>query len=206
MTPTRWRRIEDLFNEAADLGPDRRTAFLDRACRTPDGAPDPGLREEVERLITLDAGAEAFTDGLRDRVGAGDGPPPPEAGPWRLVERVGEGGMGEVWRAERADGAYRQTAAVKLVRPGLAPDLLARFRAERQVLARLGHPAIARLLDGGTASDGRPYLALEYVDGEPITAYADRHALGLRARLRLFLQVCDAVAFAHRHLDRKSVV
>ena len=201
MTPTRWRRIEDVFNEAADLDPDRRAAFLDGACRTPDGAPDPGLREEVERLVTLDLGAEAFADGLRERVGAGHEPERrPDAGPWRLVERVGEGGMGEVWRAERADGAYAQTAAVKLVRPGLAPDLLARFRAERQLLARLDHPAIARLLDGGTASDGRPYLALEYVDGQPITAYADRRRLSVDDRLALFADVCGAVAAAHRQL------
>ena len=199
MTPTRWRRIEDVFTEAADLDPADRPAFLDRACRTPDGAPDPGLREEVERLLALDDGAEAFADGLRDRVGAAP-EARPDAGPWRLVERVGEGGMGEVWRAERADGAYRQTAAVKLVRPGLAPELLARFRAERHVLARLAHPAIARLLDGGTASDGRPYLALEYVDGEPITAYADRRRLSVNERLALFADVCEAVAAAHRQL------
>ena len=208
MTPDRWKAVESIFDEAADLAPPDRPAFLDLACRTPAGAPDPGLREEVERLLTLDVGAERFLDRLRDDLspgGAAPAPPdansaPPDAGPWRLVERVGEGGMGEVWRAERSDGAYAKTAAVKLVRPGLGAGLAARFRAERHLLARLDHPAIARLLDGGTASDGRPYLALEYVDGEPITAYADRRRLGVNERIALFQEVCEAVAAAHRRL------
>ena len=108
--------------------------------------------------------------------------------------------MGEVWRAERADGVYDAEAAVKLVRPGLAPDLVARFRAERHVLARLDHPAIARLLDGGTASDGRPYLALGFVHGEPITDHCDRRRLSIDERLALFCEVCRAVAYAHRML------
>ena len=203
MTPDRWRRAEALFAAAADLAPADRAAFLDREAAAPDGRVDPTLRAEVERLLALDAGADRFVDDLRGQVGAaeaGAGRPPPEAGPWRLVERVGEGGMGEVWRAERADGAYDQTAAVKLVRPGLAPDLLARFRAERHVLARLDHPAVARLLDGGTASDGRPYLALEYVNGEPVTAYCDRRRLPVDDRLALFADVCESVAAAHRQL------
>ncbi|MEO0557957.1 MAG: serine/threonine-protein kinase [Bacteroidota bacterium] len=202
MTPDRWQAIESIFDEAADLASADRSAFLDAACRQPDGAPDVGLREEVERLLALDAGAETFFGQLREDLGptAASPRPVPEAGPWRLVERVGEGGMGEVWRAERSDGSYAQTAAVKLVRPGLGADLLARFRAERHVLARLSHPSIARLLDGGTASDGRPYLALEYVDGEPITAYADRRRLSINERLELFQDVCAAVAAAHRQL------
>ena len=191
MTPDRWTRIKSLFEEAAALAPDERGAFLDAAC----GA-DAELRQSVEAMLAQDAESDDVLDSL-----AGSPEPPPErVGPWRLVEPIGEGGMGEVWRAERADGAYHQTAAVKLVRPGLAPDLLARFRAERQVLARLDHPAIARLLDGGTAPDGRPYLALEYVDGEPITDYADRRRLDVDARLALFTQVCEAVAAAHRQL------
>ena len=200
MTPDRWQAIEALFDEAADLDPADRTAFLDAACRQPDGTPDVGLREEVERLLGLDAGAETFFGQLRDELKPASPRPAPEAGPWRLVERIGEGGMGEVWRAERSDGSYAQTAAVKLVRPGLGADLLARFRAERHVLARLSHPSIARLLDGGTASDGRPYLALEYVDGEPITTYADRRRLTINERLALFQGVCEAVAAAHRQL------
>ncbi|MDT0631828.1 serine/threonine-protein kinase [Rubrivirga litoralis] len=197
MTPDRWRRVSRLFDAAADIDVQDRSAYLDREVRAPDGGPDPALRAEVERLLDLDGdagdGVPVYGDGLSL-------PPPERAGPWRLVERVGEGGMGEVWRAERADGAYRAEAAVKLVRPGLAPDLVARFRAERHVLARLDHPAIARLLDGGTASDGRPYLALGYVRGEPITDYCDRRQLGVAERLALFGEVCQAVAYAHRML------
>ncbi len=191
MTPDRWTRIKGLFAQAAALAPDARAAFLDDAC----GA-DQELRPLVEAMLTQD---DESNEGLGSMAGAPE-PPSERVGPWRLIERVGEGGMGEVWRAERADGAYRQTAAVKLVRPGLAPDLLARFRAERQVLARLDHPAIARLLDGGTAPDGRPYLALEYVDGEPITDFADRRRLTVSERLVLFQDVCAAVAAAHRQL------
>jgi serine/threonine-protein kinase len=197
MTSDRWHAIETVFDEAADLPPSERRAFLERACRTPEGDPDPALREEVERLLALDVGAEAFFESpaLPDPDRA-----PPEAGPWRLTERVGVGGMGEVWRAERADGAFHQAAAVKLVRPGLGDDLLRRFRSERAVLARLDHPAIARLLDAGTASDGRPYLALEFVEGEPITDFCDRRRLGVNERLALFGDVCEAVAAAHRRL------
>ncbi|MGB3544941.1 serine/threonine-protein kinase, partial [Rubrivirga sp.] len=197
----RWQLLERLFSEAVDLAPDERAAYLEDACRT-DGAPDRGLREEVERMLALDAQA----GGLFEGVVAGGLPAPVEravpsqVGRWRIRGRVGEGGMGEVFEAVRADGTYQRRAAIKLVRPGLAPDVLTRFRAERHLLARLDHPAIARLLDGGTAGDGRPYLALEFVDGVPITDYADRRRLGLEARLRLFAQVCDAVAYAHRQL------
>ncbi len=188
-----WRRVEAVFSEAADLPAEARPAFLDGACRTADGEPDADLRQRVEDLLDADAEAEAFFEA-----------PPPRrlerVGPWRLVDRVGRGGMGEVWRAERADGRYEQTAAVKLVRAGLAPRLEARFLAERQILARLDHPAIGRLLDGGVAEDGRPWLAMEFVEGEPITAYCDHHRLSVDDRLALFRSVCDAVQSAHRKL------
>ncbi|MEO0560361.1 MAG: serine/threonine-protein kinase, partial [Bacteroidota bacterium] len=122
-------------------------------------------------------------------------------GPWAVGERIGKGGMGAVYRAERADGAYERTVALKLLRPG--PDaigLAERLRAERQILAGLEHPNIARLYDGGLTPDGLPYLALEYVDGLPLTTYATTHQLDVRARIELTLQVCDAVSHAHRHL------
>ena len=202
MTPDRWTRIESVFDEVADLPAAERPAFLDVACRTDAGAPDPALREEVERLLALDAGADSFFDGFAEG-GVYKCPEPPTAGPWRLAEQVGQGGMGEVWRADRIGAdveGFHQTAAVKLVRPGLGDDLVWRFRAERRILAGLEHPAIARLLGGGTASDGRPYLATEFVDGEPITAYADRRRLGVNERLGLFLEVCGAVAYAHARL------
>ena len=108
--------------------------------------------------------------------------------------------MGAVYRAVRADGVFEQTAALKLVRPGLADALADRFRTERQILAGLSHPGVARLLDGGVTDDGRPWLAMEYVDGEPITAYCDRHRLGIGERLALFVEMCDVVAYAHRSL------
>ena len=199
MTPDRWTRVADLFDRAADLAPADRPAFLDAHAVGPDGETDGALREEVERLLAFDAAPAGFLDG------APLAPPeaaPPEAGPWRLSERVGRGGMGEVWRADRpiGDDGLRQTAAVKLVRPGLGDDVAVRFRAERRILAGLDHPAIARLLGGGTASDGRPFLATEFVDGEPITAYADRRRLGVNERLALFVEVCEAVAYAHARL------
>ncbi|MEM0963921.1 MAG: serine/threonine-protein kinase, partial [Bacteroidota bacterium] len=196
MRSDRWHAIEQLFSRAADLDPADRSTFLEAEARTPDGDPDLALREEVERLLALDASG----GGLLDRPLVTPVAVPPEAGPWRLLERIGEGGMGEVWRAERADGAFEQTAAVKLARPGLAADIADRFRAERQILATLEHPAIARLLDGGSASDGRPYFALEFVDGEPITTYCDHHRLGVNERLALFVEACEAVAYAHARL------
>ena len=207
--PSRWRRIEAVFADAADLDPADRPAFLDGACRTADGRLDAALREEVEALLAADVAATLFFEGadaqlgavVGDAVEATEGSQVPErVGPWRLVERVGRGGMGEVWRAERADGAFEQTAAVKLVRPGLADDVAGRFRAERQILAGLDHANVARLLGGGRADDGRPWLAMEFVEGEPLTAYCDRRRLGINERLALFGTVCDAVAYAHRSL------
>ena len=201
----RWRRIESVFSDAADLPPAERPAFLDRACRT-DGRPDRALREEVEALLAADVAVPGFFENAEAQLGAvageavDDGQAPAQVGPWRLVEAVGRGGMGAVYRAERADGSFEQTAAVKLVRPGLGDDLVARFRAERQILAGLDHPGVARLLGGGRSDDGRPWLAMEFVEGETITAYADRQRLTVNERLALFVDACEAVAYAHRNL------
>ncbi len=197
MTAETWPRVKALFEEALSQPPPPRVAFL-RAIG--DGA----LRAEVERLLALDAEADAYFDTLaRDVCGAPDGaaglPPPERAGPWRLLGGIGRGGMGAVYLAARADGAYEQRAAVKVVE-ATAPALVQRFLQERQILARLRHPNIARLLGGGVLEDGRPYLAMEHVDGEPITRYCDRRRLGIEARLRLFGQVCEAAAHAHRML------
>src|SRR4249919_2323996 len=127
--------------------------------------------------------------------------PGQEIGPYRLVMLLGEGGMGQVWLASRADGLYQRRVALKLLRPGLGDaGLRPRFTRERQILARLGHAHIARLLDAGVSQDGQPYLALDYVHGEAITEYAQRHALDVPARLRLFAQVCAAVSHAHANL------
>ncbi|MEM0961547.1 MAG: serine/threonine-protein kinase [Bacteroidota bacterium] len=194
MSPDRWRQVSDLFDRVADLPSNERAAVLDREAIGQDGVTDGALREEVERLLVLDAAAPA-------EPAAAAPTPAPDAGPWTLHERVARGGMGEVWRASRPlSGDLRQMAAVKLVRPGLSADLDARARAEHRILAGLEHPAIARLLDAGTASDGRPYLATEFVHGEPITAFCDRRRLGVNERLALFVEVCEAVAYAHTRL------
>ncbi|MFN3303433.1 MAG: protein kinase domain-containing protein [Roseateles sp.] len=126
--------------------------------------------------------------------------PGEQLGAWRLVRPLGEGGMGRVFLAERADGAYQQQAALKLVRLGLSPDAVARFARERQILAGLEHPHIARLLDGGQTPEGWPFLVMEYVDGEPIDRWCARHALPLDDRLALLQTLCEAVAHAHRQL------
>jgi eukaryotic-like serine/threonine-protein kinase len=129
-------------------------------------------------------------------------------GPWRLEERIGQGGAGEVYRAVRADGEYAQTVAVKTMRAGVGDDAESqRFLEEIETLAFLNHPSIAKLLDSGWIEPRRPYLVMEYVNGRPIDIYANERGLGVRERLVLFLRVCDAVAYAHRnlvvHLDLK---
>ncbi len=195
--PSRHRQhVDAVFAQAADLEGDDRAAFLD-------GLEDE-VRVEVIAMLEADRAAVAFFEDAADRLAdaASDltSRPPERAGPWRPVRLLGRGGMGEVYLAERAQGDFEQRVALKVVQPGLAPDLVARFRTERRILAGLEHPGIARLLDGGVASDGRPYLAMELVEGEPITTYCDRHRLGIDDRLALFEDVCDAVAYAHSRL------
>lgn len=164
---------------------------------------EPALVEEVEALLALEDGSGGFIDepffSLRQ--------PAPELearhrlGPWRLLRPLGKGGMGAVYLAERADGAFELTVAVKLLKTELhTRELISRFEAERHILARLSHPNIARLLDGGTTEDGRPYLVMEHVEGERIDEYCDRRRLSTRARLELFRAVCSAVQLAHQNL------
>src|SRR5690606_32600735 len=122
-------------------------------------------------------------------------------GIWRLEERVGRGGLATVYRAQRADGAFEQRAAFKVMRRGFdTEDLISRFRAEREILASLDHPGIASILDGGAMADGRPYLVLEFVDGIDIVEYVHRHGLDVRARLRLLREIASALHHAHQHL------
>ncbi|MEM6289259.1 MAG: serine/threonine-protein kinase, partial [Bacteroidota bacterium] len=127
-------------------------------------------------------------------------PLPAAVGPWRPTDRLGAGGMGVVYAAERTDESFQQRAALKLIRPGFGADFRERFLRERALLAGLDHPGVARLLDGGLTDDGLPYLAMELVEGEPITDYAEANEVALRDRLGLFLQACDAVAHAHHRL------
>ncbi len=204
-TDQRWQRLDDLLADALTRDPDERSAFLRAAC-----GDDLGLYREALTLLESDEAAAdllgdsaaAFAASLLSEEEQPDGlGPGAHVGPYRIEAEVGRGGMGAVYRARRADGTFDKTVALKLVRRGLDTDeVLARFRRERQVLAALDHPAVARLLDGGAAADGRPYLVMEFVDGHPITAYCDRHRLSVEARLALFEQVGEAVAHAHRRL------
>ncbi len=186
----RWQRIDALLEAAMERPPEDRRSFLDAAC-----GDDGELRREVEELLAADRRAVDFLETpAAVEVGA-------TLGPYRLERAIGAGGMGTVYQAVRDDGVYRRRVAIKLLNPGPASAGLARrFRGERQILASLDHPYVARLFDGGTAADGRPYLVMEYVDGEPIDDYCDRHALSVRRRLELFRKVCSAVHYAHQNL------
>ncbi len=206
MNTDRWRRVQDLFAAALALEAADREEFLRRAC-----ADDEALLAEVRALLAHDAGGERTVDrivgaaadallGEHER-GAQAGWIGRRLGAWRIAAHLADGGMGAVFRAERADGQYEQAAAVKLINPALlSAQTRARMSAERQILARLNHPHIARLLDGGTTDDGVPYLVMEYVDGVPIDLFCNEHGLDTKARLALFLKVCDAVDYAHRNL------
>ncbi|MEM8933230.1 MAG: serine/threonine-protein kinase, partial [Acidobacteriota bacterium] len=194
-----FRRVEALFDRASELPENRRAAFLNAEC-----GDDAALRAEVADLLGFDSDAESR---LGAAVGAGlewiaDGPPPPERlGPYRVIEEIGRGGLGTVYLGERDDAQFRMQVAIKVVRPEMrTPELERRLRRERQILAGLDHPNIARILDGGTADDGAPYLVMERVDGELITDYVRRARLSTRRRVELFRTVCDAVHFAHRNL------
>ncbi len=198
-------------------------AWFERLCEAPDAERrrelaslaerDPGLAAQVVELLAADRAAphsflldaeplHALLEAVPTDDAASRGPTADDrVGPYRLVSRLGRGGMGEVWRAERADGQFEQTVALKLALPDLhSGEILRRFLAERQILARLDHPNIARLLDGGIAADGRPFFALELVEGEPITRYAELHALDLASRLLLIVDAGRAIAAAHSRL------
>jgi non-specific serine/threonine protein kinase/serine/threonine-protein kinase len=202
MTPERWQHVRHTFDEIVDLDASARGARLAALC-----AADAELHVQVLSLLKAHeeagtgflespAGA-APTDRIHDaatRVGV-------RAGVYQLVRELGRGGMGEVYLGTRVDGQYTKEVAVKLVRGGVdRPALLERFRNERQILANLDHPNIARLLDGGTTDEGVPYLAMELVHGLPIDEFCERHGLDIEARIALFCQVCAAVQYAHRHL------
>jgi eukaryotic-like serine/threonine-protein kinase len=201
MDSVHWQRVEELFELANAQPVEARRQFLAESC-----GQDRRLRDELEAMLAAggDDRALAVERFIVDRQADAAGADPllgNSLGPWRLVSALGHGGMGTVYRAERADGQYRQEVAVKLVRSGPRdPYAIERFRTERQVLARLIHPNIAGLVDGGFASDGTPYLVMELVDGIPITEWCVSERLPLEGRLRLFRVVCEAVQHAHRAL------
>src|SRR5581483_4359375 len=198
-----WQQVKTVFHEAVDLPPADRAAYLNRACTG-----NTWLLGEVETLLAAHESAADFLEesaaskavGLfeqeatSERIGR-------RLGPYQLEAELGHGGMGQVFRARRVDGQYQSQVAIKLVRAGCeSPSIHKRFLAERQILATLTHPAIARLLDGGTSETGAPYLVMELVDGIPIDQYCTTNTLSVAARLALFLSVCEAVSYAHRHL------
>jgi eukaryotic-like serine/threonine-protein kinase len=204
----RWSLIEQLFNEASELEPGERLSFLEQACHG-----DHALREEVLSLLRShdeanDQAEEAVYRKVIDALAASPESDPvgrpltgKVVGSYRLGALIDSGGMGAIYEAERADEEFKKRVAVKLIKGGvLTEGSLKRFMRERQVLADLEHPNIARLIDGGTTLDGQPYLVMEKIDGKPIDRWCDEKRLPLRERLALFGQVCSAVLLAHRNL------
>lgn len=193
-----WQRIERIFLEAVEQAPRARDEFLAVAWS---GRPE--VEREVRALLAAHDGAFRLRLEQRlDAMGLADVEEPAgrQIGAYRLLRFIARGGMGDVYLAER-EQPYRQTVALKLLRPGMVTDeAITRFRQERQILARLTHPNITQILDGGVHGGERPYLVLQFVDGRPITEYCDAHRLPRHGRLRLFLTVCAAVGYAHRHL------
>jgi eukaryotic-like serine/threonine-protein kinase len=200
MNSERWQRVKQLLDEALLVEMSDRASFVDRAC-----AGDAQLRQEVDSLLASHerAGTDFLKVPAADLTAIGSDLPREgrRIGAYQIIERIGHGGMGEVYRAVRADGQYKKDVAVKLVRGGYDTNsVLERFRNERQILASLDHPNIARLLDGGTTDDGVPYLVMELIEGKPIDQYCDQQKLSVSDRLRLFRQVCAGVHYAHQRL------
>lgn len=200
MRTEEWQKVEELLNTALELEPAARRQFLE-------SVGDPLLRGEVESLLAceektdgfltapaLALSADFFDDGADERAGQ-------TVGRYRIIREIGRGGMGAVFLAERSDGEFQQRLALKIVRRSFADsDLARRFRQERQILASLNHPNIARLLDGGVSADGEPFLAMEYIEGVRIDEYCNANSLSTEERLKLFLAVCQGVSYAHQNL------
>jgi Tol biopolymer transport system component len=202
LLPEQWAEVRRLFARACELQPEQRGRFVEH--ETDDGDVLREVRSLLEYSMTelhtaassIAAAVSATPELDPDQRLIGT-----RLGHYKVEAIVGHGGMGAVYRAARDDGEFRQQVAIKLVRTAAqSPSTLQRFKQERQILARLAHPNIARLLDGGSTAGGVPYLVMEFIEGEPITAWCQRHSLSLEQRLRLFLKVCDGVSFAHRNL------
>jgi len=204
MRPERWQQVRSVLDGALALPAAERSAYLDKAC-----AADRELRTEVESLLDShdQAGSVFLNNPAVDLKGALAELGPRSSwigrriGVYQIEAEIGHGGMGEVYRAVRADGQYKREVAIKLVRGGYdTAVVLERFLHERQILASLDHPNIARLYDGGTTEEGLPYLVMELIEGTPIDQYCEEHDLGVNERLKLFTQVCAAVQYAHQRL------
>jgi serine/threonine-protein kinase len=194
-----WEEADRLFEEALELPPAERRRWLEQRC-----GGNAALRQQVEALLQADAAAGNFLERGGWQMAEPLLAEPEEAavgrmiGPYRVVRELGRGGMGVVYLA---DGASGERVALKLIRRGMNSEQIhRRFLAERQILARLAHSHIARLLDGGMSAEGQPYLAIEYVKGTSITTHCGQRQLDVEARLRLFLEACEAVRYAHLHL------
>lgn len=198
MTPDRWQEVKAVLDGVLERHPSERTTFLELVCGR-----DRALREEVESLLAIEQETSGFLAApvfgpFRDQADIlkeGE-----RLGAYRVLRKIGHGGMGSVYLAVRADDAYEKRVAIKVLGLGTAEEIGRRFRAERQILANLDHPNIAKLLDGGADENGRPYLVMEYVEGRPIDEHCADGALPLRERLELFQKVCAAVHFAHQNL------
>ena len=199
MKPEYWARIEQLFDGAVELGGDARAAWLEAQC-----AGDRDLRAEVEKLLAASAVAasgvaSAVFESVRSVYGREQ--TGGSIGPYQILSEIGRGGMGVVYLARRNDDVFRKEVAIKVVKRGMDTDqILTRFRHERRILARLDHPYIAHILDGGSTEDGLPYLVMEHIHGQRITEYCEHRKLDLPARLELFRRVCAAVEYAHHNL------
>src|SRR5258705_3491070 len=202
MAELRWPEVKELLADALELDPAARAAYVTRVC-----GDNLDLRRQLEELMAYEDGTEAEeTDNevSRTAVSADEH----WLGPYLLLERIGEGGMGTVYRAEQRYPVKR-LVAIKLIKPGFdTEEVIARFDSERQALARMDHPSIARVFDAGMTDGGRSYFVMEYVPGVPITQFADDHKMPIRDRLLLFTQACEAIAHAHTkaiiHRDIKA--
>ena len=204
MTPERWQQLKELLAPALDLGVSQRSAYLEQVCLG-----DPSLRSDLERLLAAEdnagtgflSGPPSFGDPQEDSHSSSKPLIGLRVGSYKIIEEIGSGGMGEVYRAFRADDQYSKQVAIKLVRSGYdSKAVVQRFKNERQILAGLDHPNIARLLDGGETEDGLPYFVMELIEGMPIDKYCDERRLTITDRLELLRQVCSAVQYAHQHL------
>jgi serine/threonine-protein kinase len=200
VTPERWQKIKAVLEAVLELEAAQRTTFLDASCQG-----DAELRQEVESLLASEPAIGDFIETPVFRIRPDDGGPSlahgQRVGAYRIVREIGRGGMGSVYLAERADEEFERRVALKVIRRGMdSEEIVRRFRSERQILAHLDHENIAKLLDGGTTEDGRPYFVMEYVEGRPIDEECDARKLSIRRRLELFQQVCSAVHFAHQNL------
>jgi eukaryotic-like serine/threonine-protein kinase len=199
MNSERWEKIGIIFDEALNLSEPERSEFIKSAC-----GDDIEMQNEVKSLIEADSKVPPVL-----KAQAGDAVNIRSQiiyegkiiGNYKVIKQIAEGGMGSVFLAERADGQFEQKVALKIIKPGMnSNEIIKRFLSERQILARLQHPNIAKLLDGGLTEDNLPYFTMEYVEGEPISEYCDKNNLSVEERLKIFITVCSAIQYAHHNL------